>query len=195
MDYTDLSDDDEYHNQDIETLVSKIKKEFDIDWNVQDSPEIDSNSAYMSALTELKSDYKKEMATLLENNKLFKEFSTKFNAVEKAVMSISTSTQDTYTPKLLEILQECNDSYNIEKIKTNITNSTSKILKFKKELSITNECGVGNNYICFICLDRGVDTMINPCGHVACSRCVEMSHFDLCPFCRTNVQSTKKFFV
>mgnify|MGYP003654746627 CR=1 FL=1 len=195
MEYAELSDDDDYHNQDIETLVSKIKKEFDIDWNVQDSPEIDSNSAYMSALTELKGDYKKEMATLLENNKLFKDFSTKFSAVEKAVMSISTSTQDTYTPKLLEILQECNDSHNIEEIKKKIINSTSKVLKCKKELSITNECGVGNNYICFICLDRGVDTMINPCGHVACSRCVEMSKFDLCPFCRTNVQSTKKFFV
>tara|TARA_R110002074_G_scaffold105525_1_gene227946 strand:- start:3015 stop:3593 length:579 start_codon:yes stop_codon:yes gene_type:complete len=191
MDYAEISDSEDYYNDEIETLISKLKISFDFDGNHQ-NVEIDTDSEYVRALTDLKSEYKNEMVKLMKNTKMFNDFQEKFEHIEVSVRGLL---HEKYAVKLTEIVQEFRDSHNITEIKENIKNSEIKILKLKKELSLTHDCGVGNQYICFICLDRGVDTLLNPCGHVICSTCMQHQNPQSCPYCRGTIQSSKKFFL
>ena len=47
---------------------------------------------------------------------------------------------------------------------------------------------------CLVCMDRAIDCVLMPCAHeVACSRCA--AHLQLCPVCRTAVDTTMKVHV
>ena len=48
-----------------------------------------------------------------------------------------------------------------------------------------------NQFTCSICMDRLIDTFLDPCGHVICRTCHVKSLSSLCPICRTNINAKK----
>ena len=57
-------------------------------------------------------------------------------------------------------------------------------------------------WMCKICSDKDVDTVMNPCGHLLCADCcgevknmAQQYHKPFeCPFCKRGVQSACKLF-
>ena len=54
-------------------------------------------------------------------------------------------------------------------------------------------------FTCFVCMDALVDTFLDPCGHVICSRCWALTPVrDVvgppCPGCRSGVSRARKIF-
>ncbi|GAB0087718.1 E3 ubiquitin-protein ligase MYLIP [Sergentomyia squamirostris] len=53
---------------------------------------------------------------------------------------------------------------------------------------------ISEAFTCRICMDRAIDTMFSPCGHVACCRsCAEKC--DGCPLCRTSIDRVNRIFL
>ena len=51
-----------------------------------------------------------------------------------------------------------------------------------------------SQFTCSICMERLVDTFLDPCGHLACEQCLGRTRSPSCPMCRTNVTGFKKMF-
>lgn len=49
-------------------------------------------------------------------------------------------------------------------------------------------------FTCSICMDRYVDTFIDPCGHLACNVCLSRTQTDGCPMCRSQVRDLRRMF-
>ena len=67
-----------------------------------------------------------------------------------------------------------------------------------EEASVTSYlCHRDNCFMCLICNDNQVDTVLLPCRHARmCMECVQnvMLHSGNCPFCREPILHTDKIF-
>ncbi|XP_055692547.1 E3 ubiquitin-protein ligase MYLIP [Lutzomyia longipalpis] len=53
---------------------------------------------------------------------------------------------------------------------------------------------ISEAFTCRVCMDKAIDTMFSPCGHVACCRlCAEKC--DNCPICRANIAHINRIFL
>ncbi|XP_059607657.1 E3 ubiquitin-protein ligase MYLIP isoform X2 [Phlebotomus argentipes] len=53
---------------------------------------------------------------------------------------------------------------------------------------------ISEAFTCRVCMDKAIDTMFAPCGHVACCRiCAEMC--DGCPLCRSTIDRINRIFL
>lgn len=46
---------------------------------------------------------------------------------------------------------------------------------------------------CFVCMDKEIDSFLDPCGHVICTGCWRRHNSTSCPGCRTQVTAKKIF--
>ena len=46
---------------------------------------------------------------------------------------------------------------------------------------------------CFVCMDKEIDSFLDPCGHVICTACWRRNNSSSCPGCRTRVTPKKIF--
>lgn len=46
---------------------------------------------------------------------------------------------------------------------------------------------------CFVCMDKEIDSFLDPCGHVICTACWRRNNSTTCPGCRTRVTAKKIF--
>ena len=82
-----------------------------------------------------------------------------------------------------------------------LTEAKEKYIKKRKELNSCiyfvqrlNQWNTSN--MCSMCFTERVDVFCNPCGHTACSKCMEKyTEYDRpCPLCRKQVRSIHKLF-
>uniref|UniRef100_A0A6B2E7B2 Putative e3 ubiquitin-protein ligase mylip n=1 Tax=Phlebotomus kandelakii TaxID=1109342 RepID=A0A6B2E7B2_9DIPT len=53
---------------------------------------------------------------------------------------------------------------------------------------------ISEAFTCRVCMDKSIDTMFAPCGHVACCRiCAEMC--DGCPLCRSSIDQINRIYL
>ena len=73
-------------------------------------------------------------------------------------------------------------------------NINKKKYKYYFEIiKIINNFNMGNT--CSICVERTVDSFLNPCGHTACNICIEkMNNLNGCFICRMPIINTKKLY-
>ena len=80
---------------------------------------------------------------------------------------------------------------NMEKTKKQCEKSLEKIEKVvrmkKEEYSKCKDI-----MECSICMERKVDCVLVPCGHLYCSQCIV--GFEVCPYCRNPPQKIQKLF-
>ena len=46
---------------------------------------------------------------------------------------------------------------------------------------------------CFVCMDKEIDSFLDPCGHVICTACWRRNNSTACPGCRARVTAKKIF--
>jgi hypothetical protein len=102
------------------------------------------------------------------------------------------------SPSLKEKLEEMIDNYESEEgihaLTQHCGEVTGRLDEMKKVLIDTGAERYGK-FTCFICMDRLVDLLIEPCGHVICDPCwVRTVNKDQCPGCRALTMGTRKIF-
>jgi hypothetical protein len=120
----------------------------------------------------------------------------KVSDFKEFALSINTKYKDLDTEKLnqniLEITKKIKDSNNDEIKKKLLKENHILNLYLYKFIKEINSCNNGST--CSLCLQRQVDTFMEPCGHTGCSECIEIlknrsggEYNCNCFLCRKNV--------
>jgi hypothetical protein len=94
---------------------------------------------------------------------------------------------------LKSIIQDYEEEENIPEFEETVKSLRSQCKTMKSVLENTNAEQL-LKYQCFVCMDKGVDTFLDPCGHVLCSGCWRRTRNNMCPACR-NIAHPKKIFL
>ena len=200
MNYTDLneiSDSDSggigYGTVDesLQSLIQEVKTYFEPDY---ESVEVPLDDKYLKCFGEFKEEYTNEMQNYLKILKKFEEKQTMADTLLGFSITMGSKSDGKYVDKIKDIINEFIESEKLDELKKELQNSQEIIRKFYKISSIAKDLSMNNEYFCFICLERGIDTMIEPCGHVICESCSKGA-IQQCPFCRANISSFKRLLI
>ena len=178
-------DNNEYKNEEIDTIIKQIESfqpifiklqdeldEFHIDYN----KEINNTKKNISKIETLIK-FMKQMEEDYKIDDSIKDIVTKLNEYSKQILENNKlkNTKDKYIAKRKEL-----NSY----------------LYFIQKLNKWNICS-----ICPICITNKIDSYCNPCGHTACKKCLERKpttsnnlNSNKCPICREYISEIRKLF-
>lgn len=85
-----------------------------------------------------------------------------------------------------------------EYLSDKISESQFEVDKFEKDVAICRglsrvyrDMSEQNNFTCFMCLSKTVDTIFKPCHHTVCQDC---AYHKRCPFCRGDILSIGRIY-
>jgi len=101
-------------------------------------------------------------------------------------------------PRLKESLEKVVDKHEVEEGIEALTLQCRELMgvtnEMQKVLKDTNAERYAS-FTCFVCMERLVDTFLDPCGHVMCASCwVRTVNKRECPGCRGALRDTKRIF-
>jgi rubrerythrin len=184
-------DDNGLIDESLHTILQDVKLLFEPE---NGDVEIAEDDKYLKCFQEFKEDYKNSMKIYLENSKTFEKKREMTNAIVGFSLTMAKKTDGKYVSRIKDLVNEFVESEKLEELKKDLENSEMNIRKLFKISSLTKDLSMNNEYYCFICLERGIDTMIEPCGHVICESCSKGA-IQQCPFCRANINSFKKLII
>lgn len=193
MNYCELSEseDDTMVGDEARELLAKVREAFDIDIEDVDVPDDDE---YMKSFEKFKEEYKNYMKIFLENFRKFDKKEKMSQELTGFIYRLSSKSDTTYLDQMKQMCNDFMESEGIEDLKKDLENSQKILRKFFKISSFAKELNINNDYMCYICLERGFDTMIEPCGHVICNSCSKGA-IQQCPFCRSDITKFKKLII
>ena len=101
-------------------------------------------------------------------------------------------------PRLKESLEKVVDNHEVEEGIEALTTQCRELMGAVHEMQRVLKDTDAERYasfICFVCMDRLVDTFLDPCGHVMCGPCwVRTVNKRECPGCRGAIRDAKKIF-
>lgn len=94
---------------------------------------------------------------------------------------------------ILALVDEFKIEHDVDRIHAELVELKAKIKAMEGVLMNTNAKKY-SQFTCSICMESMVDTFIDPCGHVACERCLGRTRTQTCPMCRSNVRELKRIY-
>jgi len=126
-------------------------------------------------------EYKKVLIEVKRNQKKIEEY-------EKNLADLTSMTHvfhgTQFQQKFEDLVKDYKSTIDIDKLKEDTRHLRAVSSKMKKVLENTN-AEQQTKFQCFVCMDRYVDTFLDPCGHLMCSSCWNRSQKISCPACRT----------
>lgn len=145
---------------------------------------------FEKTLSEFKKEYLSLRHSIYKENFLLKSKSRDIQDID----NIKNYTESLELRKRLESLLEDYDKVEaMEKKKENLLSMKANMLAMEKVLKDTNASEF-EKFRCFVCMEKYVDTFLDPCGHVLCEECFVKSNSVNCPGCRAHVQTARKIF-
>lgn len=92
-----------------------------------------------------------------------------------------------------QIVQHFKETCGFEALRDELSELNGEIKAMEQVLMNTNARKY-SQFTCSICMERMVDTFLDPCGHLACEPCLGRTRSMSCPMCRTTVQGFKKMY-
>ena len=125
-------------------------------------------------------EYKKVLIEIKRNQKKIEEY-------EKNMAELSNMTRvfqgTQFQQKFEDLVKDYKATTDIDKLKEDTRHLRAVSSKMKRVLENTN-AEQQTKFQCFVCMDRYVDTFLDPCGHLLCSTCWNRSQNVSCPACR-----------
>lgn len=114
------------------------------------------------------------------------------------VLHVRTSVEGVQNPDLKARIESIVDEYEVTEgigaLTEEVKVMMGKVDALGRVLKDTNAERYAS-FICFVCMERPVDTFLDPCGHVMCERCwIRTANKSHCPGCRTQGPIPKKIF-
>ena len=117
-------------------------------------------------------------------------------AIQKKMSTIISETEDLMElrrrlrdhEKISEIVDEYIEGLNLEAITEEYQTVLKKVSEYRDLFR-----GLRNieRYMCSVCLEATIDTVLDPCGHTVCTLCSDRIG-KKCPYCRGTVFKTKR---
>jgi Asp-tRNA(Asn)/Glu-tRNA(Gln) amidotransferase C subunit len=135
-------------------------------------------------LGKYKREYVKTLASLKIQEEEVNKLSVDINAMTTCMNLIQNKDE---MKSLIEDFKMKND---YTKKKEECLETAGKIKSMQNVLVHTNASRY-EQFTCSVCMDRLVDTFLDPCGHVICRTCHVRSMSSQCPICRTSIEPKK----
>jgi predicted O-linked N-acetylglucosamine transferase (SPINDLY family) len=100
-----------------------------------------------------------------------------------------------YVQMLSQLVEQFDEDEGITEQAAILKEKTTEMLSLRNVFSLCTEADIMSKYMCFVCLERPVDTFIDPCGHVICQTCSSRSSLHVCPFCRGSVRQFRTMYL
>lgn len=111
-------------------------------------------------------------------------------------ITILQNTLNVLSDELHDTIQDWIANYResnaIDVLKDELSNISGTIRAMEAVLMNTNAKRY-SQFTCSICMERMVDTFLDPCGHLTCERCFFRTRSNDCPMCRSHVHPKKMF--
>jgi hypothetical protein len=92
-----------------------------------------------------------------------------------------------------QVVQVFKDTCGYETLRNELSELNGEIKAMEQVLMNTNARKY-TQFTCSICMERMVNTFLDPCGHLACEACLGRTRSMACPMCRTTVVAFKKMY-
>jgi hypothetical protein len=99
-----------------------------------------------------------------------------------------------YAEQMRDLVAQFDHDEGLTELAESVRGKLKRLLGMKRIFEICTDCDVASKYMCFLCIDRTIDTCIDPCGHSLCSPCSQKTR-GICPFCRSPVHRFQKMFI
>lgn len=145
-----------------------------------------------NVIQNLKTMYVDTVNQLLRVNKEHTEKRAKIDKMTDIINTLETDAVR-YKDSLQTVIDQFNEDECIDKLKDEYDETVKRFRHLRHVINFVSSDDM-NRYVCFTCLDRSIDSVIVPCGHVGCSICT--SRFTTtCPYCRTDVSQILKLYL
>ena len=159
-------------------------------------PEVELTEDWKS-FGETLSNYKLKYGTCLkelrDTEAELKRKRTELNALVETEKVVETTG---LKESLLNMIEEYKEQEHIEDLEETVKYLKGQCRAIKEVLENTNSEQM-IKFQCFVCMERSVDTFMDPCGHLLCSTCWRRSSTTntACPGCRAQARPKKMFFL
>ena len=193
--YPDEGDNDDYKNEEIDTIIENIEK-FSEDFQTLQKEFHEVDRELTQEIKNIKSNIDK-LDTMIEFiNKLNIDPENKL--MEDIVVNIK------------KLSNTVSKTENFEKLKKKYVEKRKQLNKYLYLFRKINKWNFSN--MCPICLSNSIDHYLDPCGHTLCKECIEQNakmnnqnqnqenidsftNNTQCPICRVFIQKSKPLFI
>lgn len=138
--------------------------------------------------------YKEEYLKHLREYRQASNTLTKMNNDVKILENLTTIiTSRNIREQIIIWVEEYRTQSDFQQYQEHVNSIGGKVKAMERVLVNTNASRY-SQFTCSICMDRYVDTFIDPCGHLACSACLNQTQTAGCPMCRSQVRELKRMF-
>jgi len=97
-----------------------------------------------------------------------------------------------YKEEATQLVRRFEHDENIDDLEDDLASLKGTARAMKDVLENTN-LEQAMKFQCFVCMDKEIDTFLDPCGHVICTGCWQRNNSTSCPGCRTRVTPKRIF--
>jgi hypothetical protein len=161
--------------------------------DIQNVPDVELPAhwyEFEEALGTYKNEYKEKLNLFRLREQELVNLNGDLTILQNAASVIGT---DDTKSDMDDIIKRFKETHEIEKLTRELTELKGELRAMETVLMNTNARKY-SQFTCSICMERMVDTFIDPCGHLACETCLMRTRSNACPMCRTTVQATRHMF-
>lgn len=145
-----------------------------------------------ASIKELKAMYVETVSRLLQVNKEHNEKRTKIDKLSE-ILSVMDMDAARYKDSLQLVIDQFTEDERLVELKKEYEETVERFRALRHVINFVSSDDM-NRFMCFTCLDRSIDSVMVPCGHVGCSLCT--SRFTTtCPYCRTDVSQILRLYL
>lgn len=146
---------------------------------------------FEDTLGRYKLEYLTKLGELRDKNNRLTRHMNDVNLLTNVASMVHTESIQT---SLKNSIEQYRSEVNIDELRAEVNQLNGAVAAMEGVLLNTHARRY-NAFTCPICMDRLVDTFLDPCGHMACERCLSrIDNLAACPTCRRQLSSTKKMF-
>lgn len=124
----------------------------------------------------------------------YEKLNVKKQRVDALLSFIDTMGEHKYAEQMRDLVTQFDHDEGMSELAESVRTKLKRLMGMKRVFELCTDCDIASKYMCFLCLDRTIDTFINPCGHVICEPCANKTR-NMCPFCRATVHRFEKMFI
>ena len=143
-------------------------------------------------IKELKDKYVETVNQLIRVNKEHTEKRIKIDRLVD-ILNVMDADAVRYKESLENVIEQFTEDERLAELKKEYEETVERFRALRHVINFVSSDDM-NRYMCFTCLDRSIDSVLVPCGHVGCSLCT--SRFTTtCPYCRSDVSQILRLYL
>ena len=143
-------------------------------------------------IKELKDKYVETVNQLIRVNKEHTEKRIKIDRLVD-ILNVMDADAVRYKESLENVIEQFTEDERLAELKKEYEETVERFRALRHVINFVSSDDM-NRYMCFTCLDRSIESVLVPCGHVGCSLCT--SRFSTtCPYCRSDVSQVLRLYL